>query len=402
MFSVCIIPSGDRQGQVNLIHHYCRIGWNVYIPKHGTGNFDWKKTATWPALLCRSLKNTDKRNLDIHGFERAEDNIFGEDRFIQLEDNGPLYEDQSTVCELVDFEKEEISIDAFHTLRGSDDYFERAMEFSKKYFPDAKWISSTIAPYSATPPLNLYSKNVCRMMPGKYDPQLYQNANYFDLYPSGFEFDLLNVDRKTISRKGFASFNHNYQIRCPKEYKFFKKVNKRLPSFNLHITNYGSNAPGQGADIKYSQGYSQEKDSFRHCVEKFKYWLKGVHDIDYKWPTLSIRQAAQQNTQLKAVVLFKETDWGGGVVWYAMSANTPIVTHRRYVEATNAQDVILHDYNSIVVTTEDEAVEAILRLERDEKYLNKLINGMRETYSKLVAPEYWEKFRVFVQKSLQD
>jgi hypothetical protein len=399
MPNICIIPSGDRSGQANLIHFYSKIGFNVYLPAHGTGGLNWKRTATWPGLLCRSLKNPNYRNLDLHGFKWTENNIFGEDRFIQLEDNGPLYEDRSIACELVDFKKEKVSIDAFHTLRGMDDYLKSALSLAKKYFPNAKWISSTISPYSQTPPLGRVPENVCRMMPAKYVPD-YLDKNFFDFYPSGFEFDLLNVKKNETPRTGFASFNHNFQLRYPEDFRFFRKLNKKLRKHKLTIPNFGGNTIGQGADIKYSRA-SFTKIDYASLRERFLLFFKGAHYFHLTWPTLSIREAAQLNTQLKAVIIFKENDYGSGVVWYAMLASTPIITHQRYVNDTNAQDIIIHDYNSIIVNTEDEAVEAVLRLEKDEEYLNKLISGMRETYNKLVTDGYWDKFGEFVRKVLQ-
>ncbi len=401
MPNICIIPSGDRSGQVNLIHFYSKAGFGVFLPAHGTGGLDWKKTSTWPMLLVRSSRQPEKRNLEIHGFERTDENIFGEDRFVVTEDNGPLYPDSNINCEIIDFEKEKVPIDLFHTLRGSDDYLEKAMEFSKKYFPDAKWISSTISPYSSNPLLNLYSKNICRMMPGRYAPQLYQDANCFDFYPSGFEFDLLNVKKNDASRSGFASFNHNYQLRYPEEFKFFRKVNKKLRKHNVVIPNFGGNTIGQGADIKYSRA-GIAKINYASLKERFLLFFRGAHHFALTWPTLSIREAAQLNTRLKAVIIFKENDYGGGVVWYALMASTPIITRQSYVDATDAQDIIIHDYNSIVVTNEDEAVEAALRLERDGEYLNKLVSGMQATYEKLITPEYWEKFENFVAKALKN
>jgi hypothetical protein len=398
MPNICIIPSADRSGQANLIHHYCKIGWNVYLPKHETGNLNWKKTATWPGLLCRSLKNPNYRNLDLHGFKRTEDNIFGEDRFIQLEDNGPLYEDQSIVCELVDFEKEAISIDAFHTLRGSDDYLRGALALAKKHFPDAVWISSTISPYSQAPPLGIAPENVCRMMPAKYIPD-YSDKNFFDFYPSGFEFDLLNVQRNKTQRSGFASFNHNFQLRYPEEFKFFKKLNKKLYKSGITIPNFGGNTIGQGADIKYSQaGFT--KIDYASLRERFLLFFKGAHHFAVTWPTLSIRQAAKQNTALKAVVIFKENDYGSGVVWYALTAGTPIITHQRYVDATNAHDIIIHDYNSIIVNSVEEAADAVLKLEDDPEYLNKLCQGMKETFVNLTKDGYWDEFRKFIHETL--
>jgi hypothetical protein len=398
MPNVCIIPSGDRSGQANLIQFYSKIGCDVYLPRYGTGGLDWKKTATWPMLLTRSLRQPNKRNLEIHGFDRTEDVIFGEDRFIISEDNGPLYRDSAVKCEIIDFEKERVPIDIFQTLRG-DKYLESAIKFSKKYFPEAKWVSSTISPYNPTPPLNLYSKNVCRMMPGKYDPRLYQDANYFDIYPSGFEFDLLNVKQSNSPRSGFASFNHNFQLRYPEEFKFFKKLNKKLRRNGLTIPNFGGNTIGQGADIKYSRA-GLANINYASLRERFLLFFKGAHHFAVTWPTLSIRQAAQMNTQLKAVVIFKENDFGSGVVWYALTAGTPIITHQRYVDATQAHGLIVHDKNAIIANTVDEAAKAVLKLEKDEKYLMKLSQGMQETFQNLVNDEYWKKFEEFVERAI--
>lgn len=393
--SVCIIPSGDRSGQANLIHHYSMIGWNVCLPLHGTGNLDWSRISTWPALLTRSTEQREKRNLDIYGFERKGNlvilgrtlwgDMFGEDRFIAEEDNGPLYSDRSISAQLIDFEKTPIKIDAFHTLRAPDNLFKQAIKFQRKYFPKASWITSTIfSDHHRAGEMKF--KNVCKMLPANYEDK-YRDLNHFDCYPSGFEFDLLNAnepapaqesgDGRSSQRDGYASFVHNFRQRYPEDYRLIADLNARLKKHGIFIPNYGGNISGQGADTKYSR--------------------RGPTG---RLPTLSIRAAAQLNRKLKAVVIFKQADYGGGAVWYALMAGTPIITHQKYLDATCAQQVLVHEKNSLIVNTTEEALEAILRLERDPAYYQSLQKGMEETLPAFVNEGYWSKFRAFAERAI--
>ncbi|MBU2025117.1 MAG: hypothetical protein ABIC19_00910 [Patescibacteria group bacterium] len=385
--NVCIIPSGDRSGQANMIHHYSKIGCNVFIPKHDTADINWATTATWPALLTRSISQPNKRNLEIHGFKRKENwmifgkiisgNMFGEDRFIVEENNGPLYENKKIRCELVDFRKQRIKIDLFHTLRCSRGVLRKALKFSNQYFPRAAWVSSTLMP-GCHEAVGRELKNICKTMPLPESYWIeYKNLNCFDCYPSGFEFDLLNVKLNRKKRQGFASFCHNYKKRYPGDFIFLKNINSRLKDKGIYIPNYGGNVWAQGADIKYNR--------------------KGfTGDL----PTLSIRQAARLTAKLKAVIQFKQADYGGGVVWYALMARTPIITHRQYVKNTGGKDLIIRDRNAVIVNTEKEAAKAILKLERDRRYLEKLVNGMDKVYASLVNDKYWQNFKIFINRAL--
>jgi len=384
--NVCIIPTGDRSGQANLIHHYSKIGFKVYLPLHGTGGLDWKGIATWPALLTRSTKNQARRNIEIHGFNRKDNfvvlgrtlagNFFGEDRFLLSEDNGPLYGNNDVTCELVDFERERIHVDLFHTLRGSDRTFKRSISFQERYFPKAKWITSTIFSNHHLPGKRKPA-NVCKMLPANYD-ELYRELNCFDCYPSGFEFELLNVRSNSGEpRKGFASFNHNFKARYPEDYKLLAETNKLLKQHDIFIPNYGGNISGQGADTKYHSGGPTGS-----------------------LPTLSIREAANLNTRLKGIVVFKQADYGGGVIWYALMAGTPIVTHQKYLDVTHAGRILTNGYNTAVVNTPEQAAEMIVRLNEDAAFAKKLASGMQQTFRDIITDEYWKKFRVFAERAL--
>ena len=383
--NVCIIPSGDRSGQANLIHHYCKIGCNVFLPLHGTGSFDWSRIATWPALLTRSTKTPKKRNLEVHGFSRKGNTViwgrtlwgdfFGEDRFIKEEENGPLYSDPSVTCEIIDFTRSTPRIDIFHTLRSPDALFKQAIKFQQKYFPGAAWITSTIFSDHHLADGRQF-KNVCKMLPANY-ADMYQDLNHFDCYPSGFEFDLLNVPASSEKRSGYASFVHNFSRRYPEDHRLLAEVNSLLAKEGIYIPNYGGNISGQGADTKYSE--------------------RGPNG---KLQTLSIREAARLNTTLKAVIIFKQADYGGGAVWYALMAGTPIITHRQYVKATCAEKVLVHNVNTLIVSNAREAAEAVLMIENDHEQLKRLQNGMKEVFSDLVNDGYWKNFENFVSKSI--
>lgn len=383
--NVCIIPSGDRSGQANLIHHYCKIGCNVFLPLHGTGGLDWSKIATWPALLARSTKDPKKRNLEVHGFSRKGNAVilgrtlwgdfFGEDRFIQEEENGPLYSEADISCELVDFAKNNVRIDVFHTLRSPDSLFKQARQFQKRYFPKAAWITSTIFSDHHLAGGQQFN-NVCKMLPANY-AEMYKDLNHFDCYPSGFEFKLLNILNSSETRSGYASFVHNFSRRYPEDHSLLNELNGMLTKEGIYIPNYGGNISGQGADTKYSK-----------CGP------------NGKLQTLSIREAARLNTKLKAVVIFKQADYGGGAVWYALMAGTPIITHRQYIKATGAEKVLVHNVNALIVNNAREAADAILMIEKDDKNLERLQDGMKKVFLDLVNDAYWKNFENFVAKSI--
>lgn len=376
--NIMIIDSDDRGGQAGLPYHYRKLGHNVFMPKPGSPGLDWRRIPVWPRLLMRSQSEPTKRNLEIHGYAKGDDVIFGEDRFIEQElpEMGELYTSEAE-CDLVDMSKDKIEIDAFHTTCNAVTELGNIFEnYVKPFMPNAKWISSSFNSWEHYP-LGLKPKNICRNLPANYDTefQYAEPLHACNFYRHHTEFDLYGVkrDKHTMiagPREGFGSFNHNYAIRQPHAigYPMFAAMNELLAPHGIHVPNHGGNIRGHGADVKYAGGAG----------------LTGNYE------TLSPRQAAKKFLSIRAVVHLKNTDWSGGVPAYSRFAATPMITTQHFIDNSHAQSTLIHDYNCVVVKTAEEAALAVLRLSKDDAYATKLRLGMYEVHRRLFEDDsYW-------------
>lgn len=380
--NICIIDSDDRGGQAGLPHHYRKLGHNVFMPKPGSPGLDWKRIPIWPRLLMRSQSDPTKRNLDIHGYPKGDEVIFGEDRFIEQElaDMGPVYsnEESHAECDLIDFSKEKVHIDAFHTTCNAVTELRNIFDnFVNKYMPNAKWINSSFNAWEHYP-LGLRANNICRMLPANYDKEFqYAEPNHAcNFYRHHTEFALFGVKRDARTmiespRDGFASFNHNYHVRQqhPLGYPLFAKVNDILATYGISVPNHGGNIRGHGADVKYA----------------------GDNGVTGNYETLSPRQAALKYLKIRAVVHFKNTDWSGGVPAYCRMASTPMITTQHFIDMSHSHDTLIHGYNCVVVNSAEEAVDAILKLSSDDDFAMKLRIGMKEVHDRIFNDQaYWD------------
>jgi hypothetical protein len=367
--NVFIFPSDDRSGLATLIHHYSSRGHNVYVPRHNSGPFSHSKCAFWPALLCKNSKQPTKRNIEVYPFRALNDQYFGEDHFLKTtSDWGPLYEDNVT-CDMIDLATWRGHIDIYHTLRGSDFYLHNLQGIPKVYFPDAKWVSSTLSAMCYDQ-MKLSPSSIAKFCPAPYED--YNSYLSFNVFPTDWEAKLLNVSQINVQRTETASFNHNFAVRQPEDYKLFCEMNSLLPD-ELKAQNYGGNARGCGADIRYS----------------------GNNGVTGKCTTLTPKEALQKYYSLRAAILFKQTDWGGGVFYHAMMTNTPIITTRRYVTASNSYSYIKHNVNAIVIDTPEEAARAVIALQDDE-YLQRLQLGWEYIKNTIFQHDYWSKWDKFI------
>lgn len=372
--NVLIFPTDDRLGQVSVIEHYSRLGHAVFVPKFGSLNLKWKNIAQWPALLCLDPSGT--RNLEKHGFAVQEE-CFGEDVFLtrdRIEINKSL--PVVNICDEDSLRR--VKFDVYHTLRGAEKYLSQYAEIMKSIgSADAKWISSTMNPFDMLPN-RMLPHGVARIIPAQYEKYRYPCPT-FNLACLNKEFDLLGVSSKDASRTGeVASFNHNFHVRHPEDYRLFEEMNRLLARQGQEtVINYGGNIRGQGADVRYSNGGPVGN-----------------------WPTLSPVENLKKYGSISAVVHFKQTDWGGGVFFHALHTLTPIITTRRYVEASNSFDYIVDGINSIVVNgnNPESAADAVMKLRKSSGSLQE---GMKLIRDKLINETYWQSWDSFLKSLVQ-
>lgn len=362
----------DNRDIVSLVYHYCKLGHKVFLPKPGTLGFALQPS--WPRLLMKSTSEPSKRNLELHGYEGYDDVKFGEDRFISQEIEEiqqKLYEADVT-CELVDIEKDPVHIDAWHTTPNSIVEIREWVEYAKKHFPHAKWISSCMTHWDHS--LSFNPKNLVKFLPANYE-DIRPDINQAKMYRHRIEFDLMNVDYLTNKdRSGWASFNHNFSVRQPQHFQIQQEINRRLEG-QVHVPNFGGNIRVVGADIKFS----------------------GENGITGKDATLSPRQAMKKYTELRGVLHLKQADWAGGVPSMSRMGKVPIVVIGKYVDDTKSHAILMHDFNCLIGNSVDELVDHVSRINTDQELWDRLSKGQDSLNETLFTEEYWKMWDRFME-----
>jgi len=271
-------------------------------------------------------------------------------------------------------------IDVFHTLRGGENELQLYFSIANTYFPNAKWVSSTFNHWHhdiGSP------KNAAKFVPAAYEDAKHKND--VCIMCNDFEHDLLGVDRKR-ERTLFTSFNHNYHVRQPDDFALFQQMNQLLEREGITVLNFGGNVRAQGADIRYTSD-------------------KGVTG---RYETLSPRRALQKFYESRAVVHFKQSDWGGGVFYNALNSCTPIITTQRYVKASNSSSsplpilsvelkcYISNGMNAFVIDTAEDARSAVLKM-TDKNMCGVLQTGMQMLKRNAFGDSYWNKWDRFLR-----
>lgn len=366
------IADKDNRDVTSLVYHYCKLGHRVFLPRPGTAGFALQPS--WPRLLMKSSKDTSKRNLDIYGYEKYDEVKFGEDRFISQEIDEiqqKLYE-ADVSCELVDVEKDDVHIDAWHTTPNSIVEIREWMDYARKHFPHAKWISSCMTHWDHS--LSFNPQNLVKFLPANYR-DIRPDLNQTKMYRHRIEFEIMNIDYQTAKeRSGWASFNHNFSVRQPQHFALQQEVNARLAG-KIHIPNFGGNIRVVGADIKYS----------------------GENGITGKDQTLSPRQAMRMYTQLRGVLHLKQADWAGGVPSMSRMAKCPIIVTQKYIEDTKSEQMLVHGFNCISTNNVEEVVDAVSRINDDDQLWRKLSEGQDKMNEILFDENYWQQWEQFME-----
>jgi len=365
--NVFIFPTDDRLGQLSLIDHYSRLGHNVFLPAKGTLSLDWSKIATWPALLCNDFSG--RRNLEVKNFDVNDPSVFGEDLFLTLEQI-PIT-NHGLKCEIIDLEKENIQIDIFHTLRGGESFLREYLNISKKFFPKAKWVSSTLNAHDHNP-AGLSPENLAGFIPAPYE-NMSKKMRLFSTDAALKVFGISRQDPEIQRSKEFASFNHNFHIRQPEDFQIYTKINELLRKNNTpEVKNYGGNIRRMGADLRYNSGGPTGN-----------------------FETLSPINALKKISCLSGVLHLKNTDWGGGVFYDSLQTDTPIITTRRYVKNSNSSKYLIDGVNCIHIDTPEEAFKAIVKITEDDNFSRSLREGMKSV-REAIFKNYWDDWERFL------
>lgn len=369
MKNVLIFPTGDRQGVLSAIHHYNKIGFNVFAPKFESFNLDWSRIAQWPLLIS---KDPDTHQLNIDAHKQHELLKFGEDFFLVKESHDV---NASTYCKLID-EKDimTIEINIFHTFRGGEGDLQHYFSLKQKFFPHARWVSSSVNVYDKDPGGHK-PQNVAKILPANYEKYAYPNQ--FNFFCSDIELHLFKISPSEKRKPVIASFNHNYHIRQPADYQLFCNMNKILNLHSVDVKNYGGNIRGSGADIRYHN-----------------------NGPTGNYPTLSPPSCLRFISDISAIVHFKQNDWGGGVFFHALHTHTPIITTQHYVNASNSNEYLVHESNCLIVKNESQAAEAVLSILKDDSLQSRLSNGMKKLKENLFNESYWSNWEKFVQRCM--
>ena len=367
------IADKDNRDLVSLVYHYTKLGHKVFVPKPGTEGFGMHPK--WPRLILRASSDPTKRNLDIYGFEDYDSVEFGEDRFLSQEIDeirDKLYE-QDACLELIDINKDSVHIDAWHSTPNSITDLPQWIEFAKKHFPHAKWISSCMTHWDHS--LSYNPKNLVKFLPANYK-NLRMDINQVEMYRHRIEFDVMNIDYNTPKpREGWASFNHNFAVRHPQFFALQTKLNEDLKG-RIVVQNYGGNIRQVGADIKYS----------------------GESGITGKDPTISPRQAMKKYTTLRGVLHLKGADWAGGVPSMSRMGKVPIIVTGRYVEDTCAQNVFIHKKNCMVANNYEDLLNYVQKINDDDVLWQELSEGQDRTNDELFNEDYWKRWDEFISR----
>ena len=370
--NICIVPTGSRGTLISLVYYYSKTGHHVYVPQYGTcrGVLNWDLRSLWPSLLCKSASHSGKRNIQVVGFHhfKGSNKSLGEDRFLSFEPLSSLYK-ISGACDFIDFSKQKPKIHIFHTINQGPDHFNQTMLFRRKYCPDSRWISSTILSCGKS---RGAPENICKFLPGPSDTKLL-DKNCFNIYRHHIEFDVLGVDRKKVrKRKGFASYICNYHKRCPTESKIFDAMNVSLEKFGIKVPNFGGNIKRVGND---------------------KYNSANVG----RYPTMSPREAAIHTASKKAAIIFKNVDWAGGTFYYALWSGTPIICLKSYFNQSHLGSLMKDGYNCVVVKGVEEAVKAVLKIDRNKAFAEALSRNCYKTYDALHSTSHLQAFDKYVR-----
>jgi len=373
-----LILDNDNRDIVSLVYHYNMLGHEPCVPAPGTLGYQF--SPLWPRVLFKDYNNRKKRIIDDFQFKDdiSEISNFGEDRFVNKEwiEKNPVY-NSDVGLSFVDVEKEGHTFDAWHTTPNAKSKLPEFFEIAKKYFPKAKWISSSIDHFDHDA---LGCKNVIKWLPANYvDAKCSENDHYLFRHP--FEFEYVNVSTKNSSynNKMFSSLNHNFSVRHPTHYKIFCDVNETLHKMgkdDLVVTNYGGNIRRHGADIKYS----------------------GDSGITGKFMTLSPPEAMRIYVNSCGILHLKQYDWAGGVPSGARIAGCPIIFQNEYVRITKSERYFVDDYNCSYADSVENIVNVIIRLSEDGEYRNKLSHNSYKMNEKIFSDDYWNGWKQFLER----
>jgi len=373
-----LILNNNRKDTTSLAYHYCKLGHSVFYPMPFADNIlNWDGHCLWPMLLSWSAEDPSVTNFEYH-FSNLENLPYGEDKFLFLEDWVDPIADRDVFVKLLDFNKENIHIDAYHITDAAADDWEHFGPFIEKYIPNAKRIDSGFNHFSVERVKD--SDNICEYLPASFEGvgrKLGKNSVGF--YRHSHEIKVLGIDPdlhhfEDRLNNNFYSFNHNFSVRHPEEFKIFETFRNWFAGKNINLYNFGGNKRGVGADIEFS----------------------GNNGLTGNFMTLSPRSAVLNHLNSRATIHFKGTDWAGGVEAYARFTYSPMIVLGVYTDGTKLNQ--FQREGSSIFSCRDlfDGCYYITRLLNDQFYAD-CIEQNKRVESKIFSEEYWKSWKVFLE-----
>tara|TARA_R110001583_G_scaffold5598_25_gene30191 strand:+ start:4163 stop:5317 length:1155 start_codon:yes stop_codon:yes gene_type:complete len=373
-----LILNNNRKDTTSLVYHYCKLGHNVFYPMPFAENIlKWEGHCLWPMLLSWSAEDPSVTNFEYHQFSKLENLPYGEDKFLFLEEWVDPIADHDVKLKLIDFKKENTKIDAYHITDAAADDWETFSAYINKYIPNAIKIDSGFNHFSINRVES--SENICEYLPASFEGiGKYYGKNSVKFYRHSHEIKVLGIDPEEFHtnkrlNNNFYSFNHNFSVRHPEEFKVFEIFKNWFSTKDITLHNFGGNKRGVGADIEFS----------------------GDDGLTGNFVTLSPRSAAIKHLNSRATIHFKGTDWAGGVEAYARFTFSPLIVLEEYSGGTNLNQFDRDD--SSIFTCKDllEGCFYITKLLDNDFYLTCLEKN-KKLEQKIFSEEYWNSWKSFL------
>ena len=372
-----LILDKHRRDTTSLIYHYCKLGHKVFAPKPFSGSiFKWEEHCVWPLLLTWASENSDLTNFEYHRFYEMEEFPYGEDNFLIAEDFIKPVADKDVSIQLVDFEKEKIDIDAFHLTVSAGNDWERYGEFVKRHCPDAKMIHSAFNHFSQD--RIGWSQNVVEYLPASYEGLAHRTGikNFTKFFRHPHEIQVLGIEshKSSIAERHshnlFVSFNHNFAVRHPDNFKVFEFMKQFFKQHHVELINFGGNIRGQGADLKYSQDAG----------------------ITGNNTTLSPRESVKMYLKSRGVIHLKGYDWAGGVESDARHTGTPFIITSQYAAETGLSSTFGYEEKSHFCCNNTFDICYHMTRLLDNDYLLRSVQSVEKLNKNIFTDSYWKSW----------
>jgi hypothetical protein len=200
--------------------------------------------------------------------------------------------------------------------------------------------------------------------------------NFAKFFRHPHEIMVLGIDpskfdqNERLKEKLFVSFNHNFSVRHPENFKIFEFMREFFNQHGVKVINFGGNIRGQGADLRYSKGFG----------------ITGNNE------TLSPRDSVQTYLKSRAAIHLKGYDWAGGVESDARHTATPLIVTTQYAKDTNLSSTFGLEKNAYFgCNSAFDLCYYITRL-LDDNYLENSFKSVEKLNKNIFSDLYWSSW----------